>query len=356
MREGPLRAPLSVGLAHSAECGRHLIPGHPERPERLAAILATLENQGLLELVSPLRVSKASDEDLLSVHSPAFVDRIKSTCAAGGGWLTSDTAVCPGSQEAALWAVGCAFSVVEAVLRQEVKYAFALCRPPGHHANREEARGFCLYNNVGLAATFALEKHGLERIVILDWDLHHGNGTQEIFYDEGRVSFLSVHVYEFPFYPGTGRLEEAGVGAGLGHNVNLPLPSACGDLDYECAFSELVTPVLRAWKPQLLLISAGFDAHERDPFRGMRLTAAGFYRVAEMAKAYADEAKIGLALILEGGYELEALGESVAQVIRVLLGLGSNGQPHSAGQASPEAVSIVQRALQVFRSHWGEAH
>jgi acetoin utilization deacetylase AcuC-like enzyme len=297
-------------------------------------------------------VRKANEEELLLVHSPSMVENIKRVCASGGGWLTPDTAVCPESYQAALWGVGCALSSVEAVLNGQVKSAFALCRPPGHHADREQARGFCLFNNVALTAAYAQEKHGLERIAILDWDLHHGNGTQEIFYDDGQVSFLSLHAYGPQFYPGTGRREEMGMGEGMGHNLNVPLPADCGDEEYEYILERLVMPVLSVWEPQLLLISAGFDAHEKDPFRGMRLTGAGYYRLAERVGRFADEAGIGLVLVLEGGYHLDSLSESVSQCVRALLESGPPEKGQPGGVVSPEVVGLVDSVKRSFDTYW----
>jgi len=337
-----------VGLAYSEECLRHAIPGHPERPERLIAIRERLERQGLLGLASSLAVRSAKEEETLLVHSPALVKRIKQVCASGGGFLNVRTPVCSESHEAALWAAGCLLSTVEAVLGGQVRYGFALTRPPGHHAGPDQARGFCLYNNVALAARYAQERFGLDRVAILDWDLHHGNGTQEIFYDSGQVSFLSLHVYGYPFYPRTGALHETGSGQGLGHNLNVPLPSGCGDEDYEYIFQTLVRPTLAKWEPRLLLVSAGFDGHEKDPFHGMRLTSAGFHRLAQLTKAYADAAGIGLVMALEGGYELDSLSESVSECIRALLGLAPRARILFRKGVLLQVMAVVERAQNTF--------
>jgi acetoin utilization deacetylase AcuC-like enzyme len=344
-----MSTPSAVGIARSERCLRHRVAGHPERPERLEAIEDRLHGDGLTPAVSALPVRMATEDELLLVHSPALVDTIKTLCARpSGGWLTPDTPVCPESHHAALWAAGCALSAVDAVLRGNVQSAFALCRPPGHHANRDQARGFCLYNNVALAAAYAQAQYALDSIAILDWDLHHGNGTQHIFYAAGRVSFVSLHVYGPSFYPGSGALEEMGDGDGLGHNLNLPLPPGCGDDDYQYVFESLVAPALCAWRPQLLLVSAGFDAHKDDPFQAMQLTSAGFYRLAKMAAEFAREAGIGLVLVLEGGYNLQALGESVAESVKGLLGLGLGVETPPRAEPSAAVAALVERGRRTF--------
>jgi len=287
---------------------------HPECPERLEAIdraLAPLEAR-----VRRLAPREASPDELLRAHGREYLDALRRV-EGRRGQLDPDTYASPRSVEVARLAAG---SLVEAslrVARGEAKRAFAALRPPGHHAERAAPMGFCLFNNVAIAAQALRAQAGVERIAIVDWDVHHGNGTQHLFEGDRDVLFVSSH--QFPFYPGTGALDEQGSGAGLGATVNLPLAAGCGDAEYGQLFDELLVPMLLAFRPELILVSAGFDAHARDPLGGMCVSTAGFAGFAARLRAVADEVAGGrLVLALEGGYDLEALGESVAAVVEVL--------------------------------------
>jgi len=287
---------------------------HPERPERLVAIDRALDACG--ELLRPLEPREATDEELLGAHDRAYLDAI-GACAGTTCQLDPDTYCSPQSVATARLAAG---SLVEAALRVasgDATRAFAALRPPGHHAEQDAPMGFCLFNNVAIAARALLERTGIERIAIVDWDVHHGNGTQHAFEAERDVFFASLH--QFPFYPGTGALDEQGQEKGLGATLNLPLPAGCGDAEYGLLFDTVLAPVLLAFKPEIILVSAGFDAHERDPLGGMNVTTRGFGLFAERLCAIADETCAGrIVLALEGGYDLEALGESVGEAVRVL--------------------------------------
>ena len=276
--------------------------GHPERGERLDAIDRALAP--LLGGVSEVAPRAASDDEILRAHSAehlALLQKLEGQTTQ----LDPDTYSSPRSYEVARLARG------------EARSGFALTRPPGHHAERARAMGFCLLNNVAVAAQALRAEAGLERIAIVDWDVHHGNGTQHLFEHERDVLFLSLH--QFPFYPGTGALRERGSGAGEGATLNLPLPAGCGDAEYAAAFEQIVIPTLREFRPELLLISAGFDAHARDPLASMQVSSDGFRVLAGMLRALAEEVCAGrMLLTLEGGYDLEALGESVAGVVRLL--------------------------------------
>ena len=275
-------------------------------------------------------------EDLLLVHSAQHVARVDRSASAGGGWLDGDTMTSPGSYEAALYAAGGVARATEEVIKGDVESAFALVRPPGHHATRTDAMGFCLFNNVAIAARVAVQKHGLERVLIVDFDVHHGNGTQDIFYADAQVVYVSTHQY--PLYPGTGRVEEAGVAGGRDHTVNIPLPPWSGDREYLLAFEQIIVPVARRFQPEIILVSAGYDAHWADNISSMQVTVGGYARMATMLKQLATELCQGrLVFALEGGYHLQALAHSVKATIEVLLGLPAGADdplgppPHGGG-------------------------
>ncbi len=305
---------------------------HPERPARLEAIHQRLTDDGLLARCDALSPRPATADELLTTHSRAHVDRIAATLNQGYSYQDPDTYTGPRSYEVALRAAGGAIESVEAVLGGRARNAFVLVRPPGHHAERERAMGFCLFNNIAVAAHHALGQHGLERVLIIDWDVHHGNGTQHAFEDTDRGFFFSSHQY--PFYPGTGRHDEVGRGAGAGFSMNAPLPAGCGDAEYLAIFSEFVVPVGLAHRPQLILVSAGFDAHAADPLAHMQVSTDGFVAMARLVRDLAEQACDGkLVLVLEGGYDLRATAASVARVLEVLVGLdtGPRLAPPPAG-------------------------
>ncbi|HEV8045322.1 MAG TPA: histone deacetylase [Rubrobacter sp.] len=284
-----------------------------ESPERFPAALAGVERaeqSGIPVEWRPCR--PAQREALAAVHDPAYLDHLREMSAAGGGYLSLDTAVGAGSWEAASLASGAACSAVESALAGEA--AFAIARPPGHHAGRDYGMGFCLTNHAAVAAGHALSR-GLERVAILDWDVHHGNGTQDIFCGDASVLYLSVH--QSPFYPGTGAVGEVGEGEGLGFTVNVPLPAGSGEDLYTAAFAGVFLPVLREFGPEVILVSAGFDAHVDDLLGGMDLGSDSFRRFAALISGLSGE--LGAAppaFVLEGGYNLDALTESVAATMQ----------------------------------------
>jgi acetoin utilization deacetylase AcuC-like enzyme len=306
-----------TALVWSSEYTAHETGAHPESPERIVALERALSAAGMFDDRLVLDPAPAPLEAILAVHTPQMVDRIQRAAHQGGAWLDPDTFVSPDSYDVALLAAGGACRAVDVVLGGEAPRAFALVRPPGHHAEPERAMGFCLFNNVAVAAEHALGQHGLERVAIVDWDVHHGNGTQAAFWRRPDVLFVSLHQY--PFYPGTGSGAERGAGAGDGYTINLPLTAGGGDEVYEAAFEDVVVPALRAFAPDLILVSAGFDAHADDPLAMMRASTAGFGRLAAMLHEVALECCGGrLALALEGGYDLRALGDSVVETLRAL--------------------------------------
>jgi acetoin utilization deacetylase AcuC-like enzyme len=313
-----------------------------ESPERFPAALAGVEEAEQSGVPVEWRTCDPADEEALAaVHDPAYLDQVRKMCAAGGGYLSLDTAVGAGSWEAASLASGAACSAVESALAGEV--AFAVARPPGHHAGRDYGMGFCLTNHAAVAAGYALSK-GLERVAILDWDVHHGNGTQDIFYRDSRVLYLSVH--QSPFYPGTGAAGEVGEGEGLGLTANVPLPAGSREDLYAAAFAGLFMPVLREFGPGLILVSAGFDAHAADLLGGMALESDSFGRFATLVTDLSRE--VGAAppaFVLEGGYNLEALTRSVAATMR-----GVGGE--APGLEYTGGVRQVEKSRQVLAPFW----
>ena len=284
-----------------------------EAPERFPAALAGVERaERDGARVEQRSCGPAGEEVLARVHAPAYLEYIRELSAAGGGYLSLDTALDRSSWEVACLASGAACSAVESALSGEA--AFAIARPPGHHAGRATGMGFCLLNHAAVAAEHARSR-GVERVAILDWDVHHGNGTQDVFYDDGHVLYLSAH--QSPFYPGTGDAGEVGEGEGRGLTVNVPLPAGSGEEAYAAAFAGIFLPVLREFSPGLILVSAGYDAHAADPLGGMALESDSFGRFAGSLAYLADETGAApLALVLEGGYNLRALTEGVAATIR----------------------------------------
>lgn len=289
---------------------------HPESPARIIAVEQALAARDLLTGRSLPSYRPATDEEILRVHTPELLGQLKSLTLRGGGWTDINTVVGPDSLATARAAAGAAIAAVNTVLDGIAPRAFSLARPPGHHATPNEAMGFCLFNSVAIAAAHAIAR-GRRRIAILDWDVHHGNGTQDAFYRRGDVFFCSLH--ESPLYPGTGSAMETGIGDGKGTTLNVPLSAGTSDAGYLDALDTIALPAIEAFGPDLLLVSAGFDAHVRDPLANMRVTTDGFAAFALRAKALAERCCGGdLVGILEGGYDRDALGASVAATVVAL--------------------------------------
>jgi len=295
-----------LAFVSSTACLHHRTPpGHPEQPARIGTLLRHLGESGLDTYAERLQPRAAEEGALLRVHAPAHVDGLRRACAGGGGMLDEgDTFAVEESWQAALVAAGAVLTAVDAVCAGGVPAAFCGVRPPGHHAERDRPMGFCLFNSAAVGARYAQERHGQGRVAILDWDVHHGNGTQHIFEDDPDVLYCSLHQY--PFYPGTGAREERGTGKGLGATVNIPLPAGTGEAAYLRAFDDEVLPALERFRPDLLIVSAGFDAHRDDPLGGMKLTEASF---GAFTRRIRDVAPV--VSVLEGGYHLDALARSV---------------------------------------------
>jgi acetoin utilization deacetylase AcuC-like enzyme len=297
----------------------HDMPGHPENKRRLERTMSLLEGQGMLERLTALKPSPISMGRLLGNHSQGYIDQVRRVSERGGGHLDPDTYTNPRSYDAALVAAGGLVDAVEAVLDGRVETAFAMVRPPGHHALTSRGMGFCLFNNVAVAARYALEEKGLERILIVDFDVHHGNGTQDAFYEESSVLYFSTHQY--PHYPGTGHWREIGKGEGQGYTANVPLPGGVGDEGFQRIFDEFLYPLAERYQPQLILVSAGYDSHWDDPLAMMGLSIAGYANLARTLKAMAGDFCGGkIAFTLEGGYHLEVLSHSILNALKILLG------------------------------------
>jgi acetoin utilization deacetylase AcuC-like enzyme len=298
----------------------HRTGAHPERPERLKSILARLEQTGLFSQCSPGTYKPLNEEEIAEVHSPAMVAGAKQVAAQGGGHLDSDTVLSPASFRVALAAAGACVAGVDAVLRGPNKNALALVRPPGHHATPTQSMGFCLFNNIALAAHHAKKGHGLTRILIVDLDVHHGNGTQDIFYEDPEAMFFSIHRYGSGFYPGTGASDETGTRRGLGYTLNVPIRYGTSRKEYHSHFTYALEKAADKIKPELVLVSAGFDAHVGDPIGSLGLETEDFAvlsrQVLDVARTHAHGRLVSC---LEGGYNVDALAESVEVHLRELL-------------------------------------
>lgn len=292
---------------------------HPENAERLRAILQALQTSGFDTELTRIDARYATDAEIGAVHQRRMLEHTRRMAMFGGGRLNPDTYIVQESWDAATLAAGAVARAVEAVVGGEVDNAFALVRPPGHHATPSTAMGFCLINNVAVAAQVARQQLGVERVAIIDWDTHHGNGTQDIFYNDPHVLYVSSHTY--PFYPGSGHWREMGSGAGEGATLNIPLPAYTGDDQFVRVYEDLVLRAVRRFAPQLIIVSAGYDTHWRDPLAPMLMSVAGFARLAQMLTDLADEVCNGrIVCALEGGYDRDALAAGVVATLRVLQG------------------------------------
>jgi acetoin utilization deacetylase AcuC-like enzyme len=316
--------------------------GHPERPERLRVLLDLAEtlDPARFQLLPPRAALRS---EITLCHDPEYVHLVESTASLSQYALDGDTITSPESFAVASLATGGFLRLLDSVAAGESANGFAIVRPPGHHALRNRAMGFCLFNTIAVGAQYLKTAHGAKRIAIVDWDVHHGNGTQEAFYDDPSVLFVSAHQY--PFYPGTGGIAEVGVKEGTGFTINIPLPAGCGDAEYLRVFRDVVIPAIERFRPQWILVSAGFDPHRQDPLAGMNVTEAGFSQMAramlQLAEVYCG-GKIGF--LLEGGYDLTALRSSVAGVLETLQQCGGDKFPSDVGgdKIDPLVRAVLQ--------------
>jgi acetoin utilization deacetylase AcuC-like enzyme len=309
---------MAVAVFTDRRMSEHRVPPHhPERPERLEGIVRHLERTGYLPACAGEPVKEATAEELTRVHPASHLERVARLEANGGGMLDLDTWVSAGSNRAARLAAGACIGATRYVLQEPGRRALCLVRPPGHHARPSAGMGFCIYANIALAAAEALSRFQLNRVLIADFDVHHGNGTQEIYYESGRVGFLSIHRY--PFYPGTGARNETGAGAGLGHTLNIPLPHGTPRREYHAAFRSGLEKLAGRIRPELVLISAGFDAHAEDPVGDLGLEIEDFETLTKELVALADADAAGrIVSVLEGGYNVPILAGSVAAHLHAL--------------------------------------
>jgi acetoin utilization deacetylase AcuC-like enzyme len=323
---------------------QHETGEHPESKERLVVAKHVLEGTDLaLDWVTP---KPASTESIARVHDPEYIKSVRETAEQGGGWLDWDTAVSPHSYEAALLAAGSGLMAVDDAL-ETGRLAFMLVRPPGHHATYSRGMGFCLFNNIAVAAAYAVEELGLERVLIVDWDVHHGNGTQAAFYEDPRVLFFSVH--QGGHYPGTGLVKEVGSGAGVGYTVNVPLRAGEGDAAVVMAFSSLLLPLARTFKPQLLLVSAGYDGQLGDPLGDLRFSKASFQWMAAQLKELAgDVGAAGPLCFLEGGYVPALAADSIVVTLQGL----SEGSPRLERPISDDERADVEATISELKPYW----
>jgi acetoin utilization deacetylase AcuC-like enzyme len=299
---------------------RHETGSHPERPARLAVIQSKLENAGLITQCKKGPYEPLTPAEVCEIHTPEVVANARRLADAGGGWLEADTLLSAESYQVALAAAGACCAGVEQVMRGVDRTALCLVRPPGHHATPSRSMGFCIFNNIALAAHRARKAFGLTRILIVDWDVHHGNGTQDIFWTDPTVHFLSIHRFGHGFYPGSGNDDETGSGAGLGHTINVPVAYGTVRADYRAMYRNAIEKAADKVKPELILLSAGFDAHIRDPIGCLGLEAEDFADMTRMLRQVADAHCQGrLVSCLEGGYNLQALAECVQAHVEELL-------------------------------------
>ncbi len=342
----------SAGFVYHPDYLRHDTGFHPESGDRLLSIMRKLEEQDFIARLERISPEQAPLEAVKYVHTDEYVRKVEEMSELGGGMLDPDTPVCAATYEIALLAAGGLISAIDSVMADEnnVQQAFALVRPPGHHANAGLGRGFCIFNNIAIAAEYLKRAYHLNRILIVDWDVHHGNGTQEIFNEDPAILYLSTHQY--PHYPGTGWITEVGAGDGTGFTVNIPLPLGSGDAEYLFALNAILVPIAREFRPECVLVSSGFDAHVTDPLASMQVSTTGFGSFADLVLAIANEQCGGrVILTLEGGYNLDALGDSVLAVFTSLL-TGTGALTEGMVGPSAKVVQRVEDIRAVHRAYW----
>ncbi len=325
---------------------------HPESPARLEVVYDMLDREGLGSFLTAIVPREATEEEITAIHTAAYFTRVADTATRGRlVSLDPDTSACPDSFRAAKLAAGGLLLLVDAVYERTLNNGFALVRPPGHHAESDRAMGFCIFNNIAVAASHLIKQHPTEKVLIVDWDLHHGNATQHQFYDNPQVLYFSTHQY--PYYPGSGAFDETGTGAGTGFTVNVPLSPGAGDLDFSRIFDELLQPLAREFAPHFILVSAGFDTYYQDPLGYMQVTPDGYARMTRQLLDTAAELCNGrLAVTLEGGYSLEGLRDSVKAVLLELSGKTTTDLCDTDPKSSCNVESVIERVKDIHKRHW----
>ena len=324
---------------------------HPESPERLVRIYGMLDGWSPAKDILEVPTRKAEREELERIHTSHHIDTVANTANMESFHLDGDTPTSPRSYEAALVAAGSSIELVDYVLDGKISSGFALVRPPGHHAESDRAMGFCLFNNIAVAAAHARDAHDLERILIVDWDLHHGNGTQHSFYGDKKVLYSSTHQY--PYYPGTGHYQETGQGEGQGYTVNFPLPPGQGDDEYLAIFQEIIEPLAARYKPQLVLVSAGYDTYIDDPLGHMNVTTDGYGKLTAVLKRIAQAHCNGkLVFFLEGGYNIDGLVQGVRRVLEVSMGKVDPDIPDTATGLDQRFIGYLDMIKETLRPYW----
>ena len=343
---------MNTGLVYHENYLKHDTGFHPETAERLIHIMRKLEEAGITEKIKRITPKKASKEQIMYVHTGDYIEKVEAICKESGGMLDPDTPLCRDTYEIALLSAGGVIKAVDEVMdnSNQLKHIFALIRPPGHHATRNRGMGFCIFNNIAIAAQHLKGKYGVKRILIVDWDVHHGNGTQELFYDDPSVLYFSTHQY--PHYPGTGWIDEVGKGEGEGFTVNIPLPAATDDAGYLYAIKNILVPIAIDFSPEFVLVSAGFDAHIADYLAAMKVKSSGFGLFTDVIKEIAKKNSKGrIVMALEGGYNLEAIAESALSVFNSLLAIRS--RPQKSALNKDERVKIrVDEIKEVQKNYW----
>ncbi len=340
---------MQTGIVKDRRYTEHdMGPFHVESPRRIEAIYDMLEKEILFPYLE-IEPRPAKEEEVEMVHNPAYVNLIKNTSGQERVYLDPDTSTSARSYEVALLAAGGLIQAADSIMEEKIQNGFALVRPPGHHAEAGRAMGFCLFNNVAIAAEHLIKEHGLKRLLIVDWDLHHGNGTQHSFYNRKDVLYFSSH--QFPHYPGSGYWDEIGQGEGQGYTVNVPLRAGKTDEDYLFVYRKILAPIASSYKPEFILVSAGFDIYQGDPLGGMLVSEQGFGALTfELLSLAHDFSKDRILFTLEGGYDLEGLRTGVKQVL-LQLG-GKANKPVLEAKASPSTEIELDPVLRTQKKYW----
>jgi acetoin utilization deacetylase AcuC-like enzyme len=341
---------VTPGYVYDSVYLEHETGDHPENARRLEAVISDLDWKGIRQQLKAIPARPATLDELTTVHKEWYISKVEEYCLQGGGQWNADTVMSRGSYKAALYAAGGSIAAVEAVVNKEVSCAYALVRPPGHHATSDDAMGFCIFNNVAVAANYALKKYNMERVLIIDFDVHHGNGTQDAFEHNPYVLYISTHQY--PFFPGTGYLTELKQSSGAGTAINIPLPANCGDKEYRQTFEEIVIPAARRFKPELILVSAGYDGHWADEMSNMRLTLDGYYYITRVINRLAAELCGGqIVYCLEGGYNPKVLMCAINATFNMWLGENIFDDPFGLPPEDIAPVGVDHIIAEVKKLH-----